>query len=849
MLTARLDQADGQQVIYTGRLSVVSHGWLRGHDVMGQVLMPGAALMEMALYAGAQNGAAELTELTLHVPLVVPATAAVDLQLRVSAQDDNDRRSVAVHSRPSGGESWTCHATGTLTAETGDLPVFAAGAWPPPGAEPLPIDDIYDSFAARGLVYATPFDGLRRAWRLGADRYAEVELPPETVGDFGIHPALLDSMLHTLGLVDDEPEVSLPFSFTGVQWSSHGATALRVHLSPTSDGFRITATDQAGNPVVGIDGLALRPVDAARPVRTYRLDWVTVEPSGEPASEAVVVRVPAEAGLPRPERVREVLAELLGTVQRWLADPARSGSRLVVDADPADPLGAAAWGLLSSVQNEHPGRIVLAHLDGAGAAPAGPSEQQFALRHGRVVVPRLVPVPGTPASAVWPAHGTVLVTGAGGALGRIVARHLALRHRVPRLLLLSRRGADSPHAADLVAELTAGGCEVAYEACDVADRQALQEVLDRIPAAHPLTAVVHAAGVLDDGVAESLTVERLSRVLRPKVDAAVHLHELTRHLDLSAFVLFSSAAGVFGTPGQANYAAANAFLDALAAHRRGLGLPAVSIAWGMWDADDGMTAHLTDADRLRMTRHGVAPLPVTEALAVLDAAPGLDSAAVVAIRLDAASASRGDAVDAPPVLAGLLPTSRRRDRARRTQQFNLATRLAGLSGTDRTLVVLDLVRSTAASVLGHGGAADVPPGKAFKELGFDSLAAVQLRNQLTLATGLALPATLVFDHPTPAVLAEHLAERVSTDATQHILADLDRIEAAVTTAVGTSGDARDAVFARIEAMLWRLRSAEAPQDATPATQERNSPAEQAGDRLAEASDDDIFAFIDERFGQ
>ncbi|WP_460850087.1 type I polyketide synthase, partial [Phytohabitans suffuscus] len=319
------------------------------------------------------------------------------------------------------------------------------------------------------------------------------------------------------------------------------------------------------------------------------------------------------------------------------------------------------------------------------------------------------------------------VTGGTGGLGAVVARHLVAVHGVRRLVLVSRSGGGE----GLVAELDA---EVSVVACDVADREALAGLLERFA----VTAVVHAAGVLDDGVVGSLTPERFETVLRPKVDAAWFLHELARGLD--AFVLFSSAAGVFGGAGQANYAAGNAFLDGLAAYRRAQGLPAVSLAWGPWVAEAGMSA-----DAELMARAGMPPISPEQGVALLDAALATGEPVVAPVRLDLPAIRAAGEI--PPILRGLIRTPVRRAQASAASR-GLAQRLAGLDQAERRDTVLNLVRGQVAAVLGHAGAERIDPAKAFQELGFDSLTSVELRNRLGTATGLRLPATLVFDYPT-----------------------------------------------------------------------------------------------------
>ncbi|HEY3710250.1 MAG TPA: SDR family NAD(P)-dependent oxidoreductase, partial [Amycolatopsis sp.] len=356
----------------------------------------------------------------------------------------------------------------------------------------------------------------------------------------------------------------------------------------------------------------------------------------------------------------------------------------------------------------------------------------------------------------WDAEGTVLITGGTGGLGSELARHLVTGHGVRHLLLASRRGPDSPGASELRDELVSHGAEVTIAACDSSDGDAVATLLAGIPAQHPLTAVVHTAGVLDDGLVESLTPERLDGVLRPKVDAAWHLHEATRGLPLAAFVVFSSVAGVMGSPGQGNYAAANAFLDALAQQRKREGLPATSIAWGPWAQSSGMTAGLTELDIRRMDSAGLPPVTAAQGLALFDAAVAADEALVVAMRINA-RAVRSQS-DVQPLMRGLAGGARRT--AAKTSAAGAAStfaaQLAGLAPAERLRFLVDLVRNDAAAVLGHSSSGSIDVRQGFRQHGFDSLTAVELRNRLTEITGLRLPSTLVFDYPTPAQLAEFL---------------------------------------------------------------------------------------------
>ncbi len=358
--------------------------------------------------------------------------------------------------------------------------------------------------------------------------------------------------------------------------------------------------------------------------------------------------------------------------------------------------------------------------------------------------------------------GSVLITGGTGSLGAALARHLVGTHGASSVVLASRQGSHAPGADSLERELVESAAQVSIVSCDVSEREQLARVIDSIPDEYPLSAVVHAAGALDDGVIDSMTPERIDRVLAPKLDAAWHLHELTEELDLSAFILYSSSNGTIGGPGQSNYAAANAFLDVLAAHRRQLGLCGVSMAWGLWEPSEGLARDLTAADRARVERAGVLALSKEEGLRLFDAAYAVGEPLMVPARLNMATLrAQARTGVMTPLLRGLVRMPAHEPAAATLE--TLARRLASTPEGARKRVVLELVRAEVAAVLGHPSPEAIDVHRAFTELGFDSLTAIELRNRLTTASGVQLPATLAFDHPSPAALSDFLLEQISPE--------------------------------------------------------------------------------------
>ncbi|MFJ5680639.1 type I polyketide synthase [Streptomyces sp. NPDC093097] len=1240
LLGAALELADDQGTALTGRLSRRTETWLADHVVLGATLVPGTAVVELAVRAGVELGCRRLLELTQEAPLNLPDRGAVHLQVRVGPAGEQGHRPLAVHSRPedaAADEPWVCHARGILAPEAAPAPAGPGAAWPPAGAEPVSLDGFYADLAAAGFAYGPAFRGLSRAWRLGDEVLAEIALPEAVrsgAGRYGVHPALLDAALHTALLRRDgaaPPQVRIPFSWQEVTFHGGGEPALRVRLTPTgTDTVALALWDGHGAPVASVESLVSRPV-SVRQLRASRaqdalfhLDWTPATAAsaavrcavlgdeklatalsapafadlgaltaaigaGEPVPDLVLLSCrgdgagDAETAENKAAAARALTGRVLAVLHGWLAEerlaPARlvlltRGAMPVTAGEPVtDPAAAAVWGLVRSAQAEHPGRFVLADLDGHAASTAAlPSlptadEPQLSVREGRVLVPRLargvpagslVPPPGTrewhlertgagnavddlaltpfPEAAAplapgqvrvavraaglnfrdvvmalgmvpdqrslggeiagvvtetapdvtglavgdrilglargslgpvavadhrmlaripegwsfdraasvpvafltayyglvdlagvrpgdrvlvhaaaggvgmaavqlarhlgaevfatagpakwdtvrglgvddehlassrngefearfaatagghgldvvlnslagemadaslrlvrpggrfiemgktdirdtdevaaayegvayrafdlmdagperiagmlaeilalfdgghlrpipvttwdvrqapeafrhfsqarhigkivltvppaWNPDGTVLVTGASGALGAQVARHLVRTHEVGHLVLASRRGPDAEGMAELTDELAAlGATTVRAVACDVADRAAVAGLLAAVPAEHPLTAVVHTAGVVDDGLLESLTPERIDTVFRPKAVGAWHLHELTRDRELAAFAVFSSVAGTLGAGAQANYAAANAFLDALAAHRHDQGLAATSLAWGMWSGTRGMAADLARADLDRMKRSGITGLTADDGLALLDTALASGRPVLLPVRLDTralrATAASGS-LAAP--LRGLVHAAAT-EAAPAPAVDTLRDRLGALAPEDRHQALLDVVRGQVALVLGHADPEGVEPQRAFKDLGFDSLTAVELRNRLNAATGLTLPTTLVFDHPTPAALTDHVEGILLVglgSPVAPLLARLDEWAAELATVRLDDGE-RERVAARLRALARQWGGdPRAQDDATTLV-----------GALDQATDDEVIDFISKELG-
>ncbi len=903
-LSATVRLAGNRGWLFTGRLSLQTHPWLADHVVMGVAILPGTAFLELALCVGGEVGAEVVSELVLESPLALDEHRTVQLQICVGEVDEQGSRSIGIYSRPLelandrvvGEEEWRSHASGVLIsadvhrrAEAHAASPVGEKVWPPRGAQAVQVEDLYERALARGADFGPAFQGLTAAWRSGEEVFAEVALAEDQMpqaGSFGMHPALLDATLHTVGLLSGWLEgesgetggqrFRLPFSWGGVQLNLRGSSSLRANLRREAEGsVSLTVADESGETVASVDSLVFRELaeaqlqSAGRGCRDslFALEWTpaAVDTSGPPppeperwmllgregASAALTMSTAGASvgmladmhelgnaldegaaipqvvlldcascegtGSPGTEDVRQesVVAErlierahettnrVLDAIRGWLSDERLLISRLVFvthnavavnrEEDVPGLVQAPIWGLVRSAQSENPGCFTLIDLDDEDASRSAlreaiaTNESQLAVRGGDVLAPGLVRVvegeqterEGTARERPWAfdPEGSVLISGGTGDLGRLVAKHLVDRHGVRSLILVGRRGPQAPGMEQLEAELGELGAAVRVVSCDVADYEQLSALLDSIPDETPLRGVVHAAATLEDGVIGSLTRERVDRVLAPKLDGAWNLHRLTENLDLSAFVCFSSVMGVLGGPGQANYAAANTFLDALAAHRRARGLSGISMAWGGW-AQTGIVDRLGEADLARSARLGIGGLSNREGLDLLDAARVLDRAFLIPMRLDAAALrAQARAGVVSPLLRKLIRVP---SRGAQHGAESLVRRLAGTPSQEREGTLLEIVRSEIAIVLGHASSSTIDPKSSFKQLGFDSLGAVELRNRLNAATELRLPSTLVFDRPTPVALASYLLTQLFAGEQ-----DLDPGEAEVRAALAS----------------------------------------------------------------
>ncbi|MFE2571090.1 type I polyketide synthase, partial [Streptomyces mirabilis] len=914
LLGTAIALAGSDDLVFTGRVSARTHPWLEQHTVLGNVVLSAASLVETAVRAGDEAGATVLEELSLTAPLVLPPRGAVQLQVRVGAPDADGRRLLAIHARPDaehGERPWTEHAQGCLGTRA--TPIRGGGAGDAVTEVRLPAELAEDT--ARFGLHPALLDAVLLDHPFG-ESAGTVTVPAEwrgvrlhVSGATAVRAVMTEISDHTvaLELVDEQGRLV--------------ATVDSLTYREIPEELFASATSGAADALLRVEWVAAVTDELARPV-----SWAVLGDDG--FEDLATIGKAAESGLPvdavlvpwafpdgggSSGALHDGTRRAVTLVREWLADERLADTRLVVVTrgavaagvdrgnDPAEPIdlaAAAVRGLLRSARSEAADRIVLVDADPYGDPPRSsqddgrdpaddavlgvPSalltsllaseELDAAVRRGQLLVPRLARVApaAVPTAAALDPVGTVLVTGGGG-LGGLFARHLVDRYGVRRLLLVGREGEREPGAADLAAELTALGADVIFEACDLSDRDALAAVLGRVPGGHPLTAVVHAAGLADGGTLQGLDLDCLDEALRTAADGARHLHELTKDAPPAAFVLFSSTAGTVSGPGRAYRAAADAYVDALALHRAAQGLPSLSIAWGPWE----WPTPESDAGRPRQAHRGFRPLTTDLLTAAFDAALGLtrrssrapgtadmrsvqDAVArhpVLVAALVDPSALRAQEGAVPPQFRGLLrgparPALGATGRDTGDGGEALARQLAGLDDDERHRVVRELVRREVAAVLGHTTSGAVSLERSFQDSGFDSMTGVDLRNRLGAATGLRLPATVVFDHPTPAALIRFVLGEVASGESPAgptsrppLPAQLDRLEATVAELRPDTPDQdRTEISARLQMILNRL----APSGADESPQ-RGS--EEAASRIAAASADEIFDFIDTELGR
>ncbi|GAA5066398.1 type I polyketide synthase [Nocardia callitridis] len=809
--------------LFVGQLTLAEHPWLADHRVGDTVIVPGAACVDIALWIGAELGWPVLAELVNERPIVVPASGRVRVQVYLAPEEDGRRRVTFFTGEQSGdlGGDWQQCASGVVAVAD---PVAAPSLDSVPSLPPGDPTTIYRELGELGLNYGPAFQGLRavsgtddviRATAVLAESFS-------ARASFSIHPALLDAALHAIPYRGGE--LALPFSWSGVRLWASDARELAVEVTRIGEhAYRVVGVDSRGGPVLSIDSVTLRPTETAHvgtiEARPYRVGWQRLPIAEHTDSVSAVLwteaperysgsnEVPLTADLSElsgecglvllntsefassathsnlPDDVHAITERTLDRLRTWLADGPDTAllvvltreAQVVGEDDRPDLRFGAIAGLVRSAQAENPGRFVLLDHDGTtdraaiamvAATIIDADESEAAVRAGQLIsVPRLAPSSGgahelSPADR--PVRGTAVVIGGLGLLGRLTARKLVELGEASSVVLVSRRGTADEQAGQARAELESVGAAVRIVACDATDRAQLAAVLDAIPADQPLTTVVHAAGSLADQPVHALTPEALHEVLRAKVDIAWNLHELTVDADLRSFLLFSSAAGTLGIAGQSNYASGNTFLDALAGLRRRQGSAASSLAWGLWETTSAMTGHLRAADHQRLARQGVRPLTLAKGEALLDYS--LRAGAVDLVPVELVTTPWQETMS--PLLRGALRYRPRLRQAATGGEVD-SRGLRALSDRDRVAAVQKIVREQAAAVLGYDDIATIAATGTFKELGMDSLTAVDLRNRLTRAVGVRLAATIVFDHPTPAALAAKISvELAGTGAAQ-----------------------------------------------------------------------------------
>lgn len=807
------------KIICSGLLSVAKQPWIRDHIIDGQIIVPAAVLTDLALRASREctgtDASMMLDEFTFVAPLALGTGPDDELQIQVliGEPEAHGTRTVDVYCRPNSiptPQEWTRHAAGVLKPA---LALKAGGDEHMDDTEPtedeirvsevgkvFDICTAYKALANAGIRYGPSFQCVRGVWRPHSglqgqnELRAHIELPhTQKKSKYALHPAMLDAALHASMLAEPDTaavNIRLPFLFRGVRISTSVASGPVIARIRELGGnrFSVLVTDKAtGVLIAEVSEVVTRPwqrTAAAGPVAgdLYRLQWdkpARINIAGElkdshsANDEIYRVRIVCH-GINIVEKgviensVHQAVADVLGVTQRWSADKAYSGGRLVIVTEKAslktDPnlAAAAVWGFVRSAQAEFSGgRIVLVDLDGSTESEAAllsaiaSGEETCAVRRGKIMVPRLIKVSpmahktSTSASTL-DVSGTVLITGGTGGLGALLSRHIASAYGAKSILLVSRSGMKAPGAAQLHDDLSSADAVVHIEACDCGDREQLATLFASISKKDlpPITAIIHCAGVVDDAVLSSQSPGRVSCVLRPKVDAAWHLHELAP-ATVRSFILFSSFVGILGNEGQAAYTAGNAFLDALARYRVARGLPALSLAWGPWLNEVGMAAD----NRLKVHNprlDSAKPFTDQQGLELFDKAmQRLATPEAVVMPL---------LVDGPfPLMSGGTAHETNIPAGPGGETWRKQLAHIPLDRRDRKLV--GLVRDEVAAVLGYQDQ-DLPD-RPLADLGFDSSTSVLLSNRLRRSTGLLdLPVTLAIDYETLPALVEYLSGRL-----------------------------------------------------------------------------------------
>lgn len=820
LLTAMVENPHAGGFSLTGCMRAGQQRWMHDHRIEGHPIVPAATFIDLALYAAHHARCAGVDELTLLSPLVLALDTDFDLQVVVGSSTAPYGPSIAIYSRPAGEVDWTQHAEGRLRpTSTPPLSMKTPTPLVQTPTQHISSDAVYSRLHTLGYAYGPAFQGITTVSTDGGATQITAELP-DTGEEYRakIHPVLVDCALQGIPAtqVDGAIGLRLPFSLAGIE--VHRPAGARITASIKrldADRFAVELTDETGACVMTLETVTMRTVTAERIAAVagrargllHRLKWTAVGTAvGRPAlGDVVPWDTVDEAGVAegstvlldtralRRERelgrnAADLSSSVLAVLQQFLAN--FSGREVLVvlthlavattDHDAIDVDVAPIWGLVRSAQTENPGRFLLVDTDSAsgdssalvsGALAHG--ETEVAVRSGNFYARRLTRVPDSPpevhrdahrdSDESWPSCGTVLVTGGTGGLGAAVARHLVSEHHVRSIVLMSRSGPDHSQAGALRTELKGLGASVELVAVDVGDYHELSAALASLSHLPPLSGVVHAAGVLDDGTVQSLRPDQVEAVMAPKAGGAWNLHLLTQHLGLEFFVLFSSLIGVVGGAGQANYAAANTFLDALAHHRRSASLPAVSIAWGAWATERGMAANLDERVRRGLHDNGFGELETHQGLHVLDIAIHLELPAVVAAPLrlhDLAPSGRGGPLQG--LWRDMLPDADTPRAGTNRRSLRLGT--PEVSGEVRTREIKNTVARVIGDVLGIPASESLDMTRNFTELGLDSLGAINLRNALQAETDIELSPTLAFDYPSPTALAAHIDASLARSA-------------------------------------------------------------------------------------